>query len=148
MLALTTLVEILDIQRSYEKFVVYLGRQPERHRMKGFIILVASIAVAAIFASQFLESPQERECGSRDAAYAAIKESIEGRLKAPSTADWPSRNDSKVLVAKSDSGECSYEAWGYVDAENGFGAMIRSEYYTEIWYSKDDMRWITTRIDM
>ncbi|MDT8895485.1 hypothetical protein RSO41_12545 [Halomonas sp. I1] len=116
--------------------------------MKGFIILAACIAVGAIFARQFVASPQDRECGSRDSAYTAIKESIEGRLKAPSTANWPSRNDSKVLVAKSDSGECSYEVWGYLDAENGFGAMIRSEYYAKIWYSKDDMRWITTKIDM
>lgn len=115
--------------------------------MKGFIWLV--IGVLALFGISFVIEPhQERECKSKSAAYTAVKRSIEYRLKAPSTADWPGRGDSQVLVASTNPEECAYEVWGYVDAQNGFGAMIRTDYYAKTRYSKEESRWITSNINM
>lgn len=83
----------------------------------------------------------EKRCRSDTArilAYVLSQQHVERRLRAPSTADFPSFTKVKVLT----SGECSFEIVGYVDAQNGFGAMIRSHYVAKVTRDKnDDDRW-------
>lgn len=55
-------------------------------------------------------------------AYTMCKHFTEQRLKAPSTATWPWRYDDVT----SDLGGGIFRVQTYVDAQNGFGAMIRS----------------------
>jgi hypothetical protein len=68
-----------------------------------------------------------RECGDKNeiSAFVMSQEFVKRRLRAPSTADfpsWPSEYTSRAL------GDCKYQVASYVDAQNGFGAMIRSRY--------------------
>ncbi|NTU68906.1 MAG: hypothetical protein HGB02_08515 [Chlorobiaceae bacterium] len=50
-------------------------------------------------------------------------------LKAPSTAEFPSMTDKNTLVAKSGH---EYTIYSWVDAQNSFGAMIRTEYTCKV----------------
>jgi hypothetical protein len=55
---------------------------------------------------------------------------IKNNLKAPSTAKFPGMfEQSAYKLAKTASG--TYILKGWVDAQNGFGAMIRSDWYVE-----------------
>jgi hypothetical protein len=60
-------------------------------------------------------------------AYVAQK-FVEKSLKAPSTAKFPSLIKSSVKKTSSD----SYTVISYVDSQNGFGAMIRTNYIVEL----------------
>ncbi|REH54540.1 hypothetical protein C7448_10260 [Tenacibaculum gallaicum] len=60
------------------------------------------------------------------AAYAAQK-FVERQLKSPSTAKFPSLNKSKVEKSNNE-----YKISSYVDSQNGFGAMIRSNYTVKL----------------
>ena len=68
-----------------------------------------------------------RECGERNegVAYVMSQQFVMRSLRAPSTAEfpsWPSEYNVRAI------GDCRYEVVAYVDAQNGFGAMIRSRY--------------------
>lgn len=84
-------------------------------------------------------------CSSQNAkihAYVLSQEQVKRRLKAPITADFPSYTKVRVLT----SGECSSEIVGYVDAQNAFGAMLRTHYVAKLTRDKhDDNGW---RLDM
>ena len=67
------------------------------------------------------------------AIFVIAQEIVEDNLKAPSTAEFCRL--SECTMQRYDN---LYAATGYVDAENGFGAMIRSE-WTVQFYS-DDLR--------
>ncbi len=60
-------------------------------------------------------------------AYAA-QQFVEKSLKSPSTAEFPGLFKSTVTKKGSD----TYYISSYVDSENGFGAMIRSNYVVEL----------------
>lgn len=55
---------------------------------------------------------------------------VKRQLLAPSTAQFPSFGDAEVTVV--DEGGDRYHVNGYVDAENGFGAHVRSTYRCQL----------------
>ncbi|UQY33599.1 hypothetical protein K8U54_18020 [Pseudomonas fulva] len=63
---------------------------------------------------------------SETRAYGAAQRIIERHLKAPSTADFPSSNSSQVKVTEVS--KCKYRIQAYVDAQNAFGAKIRTPF--------------------
>lgn len=65
-------------------------------------------------------------------AFAVSQGFVESALKAPSTAKFSSQRD----VA--DLGEGRYRVKSYVDSQNGFGAMIRSDWETVLKYNSGD----------
>jgi hypothetical protein len=60
----------------------------------------------------------------RGFAWEACKSAVENELKAPSTADFPSVLDAQFREATTE----TIVVGAYVDAQNGFGAMIRSDW--------------------
>jgi hypothetical protein len=78
----------------------------------------------------------EEEALMSDAFYTS-KVFVEKRLKSPSTADFASRSESKVLSM----GENLYVIVSYVDSQNGFGAMIRTKYNIALRYNPADKMW-------
>jgi hypothetical protein len=54
------------------------------------------------------------------------KQFMEKRLKAPSTADFPWYSNSEVSVIHRGGG--TFDVRSYVDAQNSFGAQIRTHY--------------------
>jgi hypothetical protein len=61
-------------------------------------------------------------------AYLTAEDAVKSQLKAPSTASFPWYNDSFVT----DNGDGTYTVSAYVDAENSFGAKIRSNWSCKV----------------
>ena len=68
---------------------------------------------------------------------------IERVLKAPLTADFEHYNANKVYST----GTNKWAAQIYVDAENSFGALIRSEFYCETEYFPENDEWKLIEIE-
>lgn len=59
-----------------------------------------------------------------DDVWRACKDQVTAQLKAPSTADFPWRSDVNVVKT----GELTYSVVAFVDAENSFGANVRTTF--------------------
>ena len=82
-------------------------------------------------------------CGSSDSssdnpdkieAYVMSQEFVKERLKAPATADFPWYDENFVKEL----GDNKFEVNAYVDAENSFGAKVRTNYSCVLKYVGDD----------
>jgi hypothetical protein len=63
-------------------------------------------------------------------AFVASQSFVSKRLKSPSTAEYPYFSENGVIV--NFERKCHFKVAGYVDAQNGFGATIRSRYVIDI----------------
>lgn len=59
---------------------------------------------------------------------------VKGKLKSPSSAEFPPTSEAEVQVTK----DTTFLVSSYVDSENGFGAMIRKQWVAEIKYLDGD----------
>lgn len=66
---------------------------------------------------------------------------VKDRLKAPSTAEFPMWTEDNCKV---DHNGGQWIVYSYVDAQNGFGAMIRSEYVVKMTYNSSRDVWTLT----
>lgn len=74
------------------------------------------------------EKEQERQRSiAGDARYTA-KEFVKRRLRAPSTASFSGLTETSVTKTK----DGDYFVMGWVDSQNGFGAMIRSTWIVQM----------------
>jgi hypothetical protein len=68
---------------------------------------------------------------TRIEAFVVASDQIEQRLKAPSTADFPSAGESQILI---DPQQQIYTIRSYVDSENDFGAKLRKSWSCKLRY--------------
>lgn len=61
-------------------------------------------------------------------AIAMTKQFVTRRLKAPKSAEFPSRSEFRVVASSDD----QYLVSGYVDSQNSFGAMIRTTFICQM----------------
>jgi len=97
-----------------------------------FIVLVFISISQGIFG--FFEDSLEENAikylpNSQD-AYTMTKHFVSEKLKAPSTAKFASENKSKISAL----GNETWQVVSYVDAQNSFGAMIRTHFTTKVKY--------------
>lgn len=78
-----------------------------------------------------------RRCNDGVMAVIMSERFISQHLRAPSTAKYPSANSANVAKT----GDCSFRVVSYVDAQNAFGAMLRSPYQIDMEYLPDTDRW-------
>jgi len=74
---------------------------------------------------------------------------VQNSLKSPSTASFPSTLDFYVAQVVNKKREILKGRWmvsGYVDAQNGFGAMIRNNWRVEL--KKIGDKWILLRVNI
>jgi hypothetical protein len=91
---------------------------------------------------------ERTECQSKGAEAAAevyAKELVKQSLKAPRTAKFPSIFNGGTKVSYR--GDCKYAIRSYVDAENSFGAMLRTHWYVELKHLPGD-RWVLVDIQI
>lgn len=90
------------------------------------------------------EKKRARECGERNEvmAYVMSQEFVKRGLKAPATAEFPSVT--KILTRAM--GDCRFKINAYVDAQNSFGALLRSPYSATLFYEPEGQEW--TLLDM
>lgn len=63
----------------------------------------------------------------RDAIMRAVKGSVSLQLKSPASAQFP-----EELIKISSSDQTGYYVTGYVDSQNGYGAMIRNDFTADV----------------
>ena len=110
---------------------------------RGCLLGVVGLIVAFIAFGQYVQStktPEERakygERDLRDAACSVLQQQVTKKLKPPSTASFDSCfRDAKIVRLE---GEEKFQVTGWVDAQNSFGAMIRSTYVGTAWDSGED----------
>lgn len=107
------------------------------------ILLLSAIGISLSFLGNTSRDPNitkeiSQENESESAKYTA-KRIIEAGLKAPSTAQWPPMN--QFVVRRFDfAGSPALEVSGYVDAQNSYGAMIRTSFKTTL--LKSGREWV------
>lgn len=80
-----------------------------------------------------------KECGSEVAAYVMTQSPVRAAMKSPDSTSFPSATAPGVSINRSD--ECAFDVVAYVDAQNGFGATVRTRYYAEISHNPDTGTW-------
>lgn len=81
----------------------------------------------------------------RSGAYAAAQQLITRRLAAPATAVYPSIIGEGVRV--DEIAPCRFRVQTYVDAQNGFGALVRTPYTLDLTYLEADRIWTDQRVE-
>ncbi len=108
----------------------------------GCLVLVLAIAALAVISWLVGGSNSSGDGGARSdsaeavGAWVICQQFIEDRLKAPSTAEFPSGYSQYTTRLSS----TRFRVDAYVDAENSFGAMIRNEFSCTVVYQGND-RW-------
>ncbi len=98
------------------------------------VVQILAMALVTLFLSSCF-GPTLDECEAMNAAEARVRD----QLKCPSTAKFP---DTKVLdSAKTSDGETVYLVQAAVDAENSFGAMMRSHHLVVLYVKGNETSW-------
>lgn len=82
--------------------------------------------------------PQELVC-SESFAYGAAKSIVEKRLSSPGSAKFASLSNRSVKVKKT--GVCEYRVESFVDSQNGFGALIRTNFTITVTGVPEERYW-------
>lgn len=107
----------------------------------GIIVVLVAFAVWGALSGDPKDSVTNTDTHNWRSAYATARQFVRDSLKSPSTADFPMPDQSYV----EDLGGGKYRVRAYVDAENAFGAKLRSDWMVvEHWvgggnYALDDI---------
>lgn len=102
------------------------------------------VAAAMIVGVAALASCRSDFCDDPTRAYIMSQRFVEDRLRSPSTASFPRYSSDGVRVTQPQ--RCHYEVSGYVDAQNSFGATIRTRFSMRLEYIPAEEIWQATRI--
>lgn len=97
------------------------------------IYAISGFVLVYVFVSAFNTNELTRPKYDRFNAQVECEKFVTQRLKAPSTADFASMRDLKI----SGDGNGPWSVEGYVDAQNSFGAKIRSRYTCSVMFDND-----------
>lgn len=108
-------------------------------------VIVLGIALFIVFKffagssseTNVAQSPEISVQPSKVEVYAMSKEFVKKQLKSPSTAKFPTYSDDFVT----DMGENKFLVASYVDAENSFGAKVRTRYSCILQYIEETGKW-------
>ncbi|MDO6426196.1 hypothetical protein Q4489_04190 [Thalassotalea sp. 1_MG-2023] len=75
-----------------------------------------------------IAADRERQCQEKIAPYLQAEIYVKYQLKSPATADFPSFNKKRVEYL----GDCTHRVRSYVDSQNSFGAIVRTQYLVEL----------------
>ncbi|WP_442596290.1 hypothetical protein ACSBPU_05545 [Parapusillimonas sp. JC17] len=88
----------------------------------------------------------ERNCTDKVMAFTMSRNFVKKALAAPSTVDFPSFTDDGVSASQT--GRCKFRVSAYVDAQNSFGAMLRTRYTIDMEYLPDSNAWHGSNLKM
>lgn len=117
---------------------VQVTQKKKSKALKWIIIINAILWPIAIYLLLSAAQPGELSPGKQ--AFYTAQEFIKMQLKAPSTAEFQSYSDELVKY-----GNGTYQVTMDVDAENSFGAKIRSTYVLNL-QLRSDNKWYCTYI--
>ena len=112
--------------------------------------LICALIIAAFLAPKEMSVQQTPEQTANiqlnadsDAAKIRAKEYVEASLKAPSTAKWASYNEFATARGRDKKGNVIKDVWdvtGYVDAQNSYGAMLRTNFLVTVQKQGDEWK--------
>lgn len=114
---------------------------PKSQKARGFLmfgLLAITISMCSIATND--EAPRGRPEGNGIAAYIAAQDFVKQNLKSPASVEWPGMFDAGYGEG-TPLGEDRYLVNSWVDAQNGFGALIRNR-YSAIVREEDEDRWV------
>lgn len=87
------------------------------------------------------ETRQAETCADRGRleAFGISKRFVQKRLRSPSTAEFPSFRADGIVTKWI--GDCDFHVTSFVDAQNGFGAKVRSTYDVTVTYLPGTKEW-------
>ena len=109
--------------------------ETQKKATKGCLLLLSPIIlliVCGIFFSIF-PSKEAQERNIKSSVIVIAQEEVKGRLKSPSTAEFPWDPDNYIIKQNGN----EYTVYSYVDAQNSFGAKIRNKYVAMFYYYPD-----------
>jgi hypothetical protein len=109
--------------------------------LSGMILFVAFLLASIL--SPGKKAVENYVTSDYDGFY-ACQNFVEKRLKAPSTADLASMEDSKVRPVKNE----GFIVTSYVDAQNSFGVKIRTAYLCMVEYDSTSHYWKLADLEM
>ena len=130
-----------DMRREIEAELVRLRAEDEEHRKQEEIRAREEKRKADEL--RRLTAPDMTPCGNKGMAYVMSQTAVERVLRAPSSARFPySPVASKFL------GNCKWFVMGEVDAQNAFGAMLRTTYSATLQYHPSTDGWSVIKVDV
>ena len=105
-------------------------------------LLAFGVFLLLAFGSSDNRTPEQRaedRCKDTTMAYVMSQQFVERSLKSPSTAEFPYSSSEGVRITYQ--GECKHKVAAYVDAQNSFGAMIRTRYEAVVQNEKGTETW-------
>jgi len=100
----------------------------------GFLYLVMLLPGAS---PEYTSAETPDECGNELTAYVMAQAPVKDLLKSPASADFPSFSASGVRSVRT--AECQFSISAYVDAQNDFGAQVRTPFQATM--TTDGERW-------
>lgn len=90
------------------------------------------------------QAERQRECTDRRLAeaYVMIQNDVRQTLHSPATAEFPAR----YALGTRHEGDCIYRIVGQLDAQNRFGALLRTSFEGRIVYFPDTQTWRTIEL--
>ena len=126
-----------------------MDEKAQKQEARNFLgcLAVTIIAVLCVFFScrNYKPSPEAIAEGDKYEAWYYAQKFTEKKLATPKSADFPSYHTDGVKVKNI--GDDKFSVRGYVDAQNAFGAIVRSRFEAKIsregkkWYL-DSFRWV------
>lgn len=108
-----------------------------RNKIAGALVLAALLLICCVAAYIFVSNGgEEGETPDEVTAYIMCQEFVRDRLKAPASAEFPRYTRADIVNT-----ENRWKVEGWVDAENSFGARVRTSYYCILTYSAGDQSW-------
>ncbi len=113
------------------------------------ITVIVGIAVILYIAQSNLSSkPKAKQAnkntykGSKQAAWERAKQYVKFNLKSPGSADFGGLYEQNYKINVSAKGSV-YTVRGWVDSQNGFGALIRTNFKIKLEYKDEDWKIIS-----
>lgn len=117
----------------------------EKKIIKFIFYFVIFIFIALLFKSCSSGEKQTKDyCSDSISAYVHSKDLIAKSLKSPSTAKFSPYSDTSVISNEG----CNFTIDGYVDAQNSFGAIIRTRFNTTIRFDEKSQTYYLDKLKM
>ncbi|WP_412507328.1 hypothetical protein [Roseovarius sp. SYSU LYC5161] len=107
-----------------------------------FVVLICGGLLSQVMVG--CKTEQLTGCEDYFAAYAEVKDEVKSTLRAPLTAVFSKPPEtylapSSTIIVEGEG--CRFDISGYVDSENAFGAMLRTNFSAKTIYDKATEEW-------
>lgn len=109
-----------------------MAQDKDNNKSKGCLIFILVFIIGGVIFTNAIDLDNNKNDGpTKLTAYSMVQGWVEDRLKAPSTAEFPGGKYEEHTMQTT---ENVFRVSSYVDAENSFGAKIRTRFKAKVKY--------------